>query len=121
MCICLNTSAVPPLWITQQGVNLIDVPASDSEYKDALQEFNNTIGRKVSIVSLKRIENHTVYIQHRSFLEAITQKHPHKDIVIKRLFHGSGESSIAPILNQGFNRNFAGYANGMFSIHLNIP
>ena len=107
--------------MTQQGVHLIDVPASDSEYKDVLQEFNNTIRRKVSIVSLKRVENHTVYIQHRSFLEAITQKYPHKDaIVIKRLFHGSRESSIAPIYNQGFNRNFAADANGMLSIHLHI-
>ena len=75
----------------------------------------------MSTVSLKRVENHTVYIQHRSFLEAITQKYPHKDaIVIKRLFHGSRESSIAPIYNQGFNRNFAADANGMLSIHLDI-
>ena len=110
-----------PLWVTQQGVHLIDVPASDSEYKDALQEFNNTIGWKVLIVSLKRVENHTVYIQHRSFLEAITQKYPHKGaIVIKRLFYGSKESSITKIYNQGFNRNFAAFANGMLSIHLHI-
>ena len=75
----------------------------------------------MSIVSLKRVENHTVYNLHRIFGEAITQKYPHKDaIVIKRLFHGSRESSIAPILNQGFNRNFAANANGMLGVHLHI-
>ena len=104
---------VPATWKTQNGIQLLDVPDTDKEFNDALKEFFDTIGVTASIVRLQRIENHTIYIGHKSFLDAMTGKYPRKDkIVSKTLFHGSKESSVTKILNQGFNRNFAADANG---------
>ena len=91
----------------------MDVPPTEAEYNEALRVFNHTIGQKVTIDSLQRVQNYTLYTQHKSFLESIKMKYPHKDkVTVKQLFHGSREESLSPIYTQGFNRNFAADANG---------
>jgi len=89
------------------------VSSTDEEYNKVLKLFSDTIGVKFTMISLQRIQNYTLYTQHKSFLESIKLKYPLKDkISVKQLFHGSREESISPIYTQGFNRNFAADANG---------
>ena len=96
-------------------VHYFEVPQGSQEYQNALGRFNETIRHKsVNIIKLERIQNPTAYTRYITLRDTISQKYPlKKKIEVKELFHGMKEENIHLISNQGFNRNFAGDANGM--------
>jgi hypothetical protein len=92
---------------------MIDVPQGSAEYQEALKRFNETIGQTVTIASLKRVQNPTLYQKHTTLEDTTCKKYSKKKITVKNLFHGCAEESIKFIASQGFNRSLAAEANGM--------
>lgn len=92
---------------------MFPVAAGTQEYQDATKEFEDTLKQEHTIVEVKRVQNRNEYAKHIALDKAISRKHG-KPAVTKRLFHGSKQESLELIAFQGFNRNFAAAANGMF-------
>ena len=99
-----------------EPMHMFDVVKDSPEYQEALKRFHETIGQTVTIVSLKRIQNPVEYGKHVSLRELIAKKYQTKTPSIRQLFHGSKGDSIQLIAVQGFNRNFAADANGMYKL-----
>ena len=98
-----------------ETMHMFEVASGSAEYQEALKRFHETIGSTtVQVVKLERIQNPNEYRKHSTLFEAISQKHHNKKIEVKQLFHGCKEDSVKPIATQGFNRNFAADANGIF-------
>lgn len=97
-------------------VHMFDVPQGSTEYQEALQNFFDTVNQQVTIASLKRVQNPTLYQKHTTLQDTMCKKYPKKKIDVKRLFHGSSDDSIKYIATQGFNRSLAADANGMYVI-----
>lgn len=97
----------------ESTMHMFDVPQGSSEYQEALKNFLDTVGVPVTISSLKRVQNPTLYQKHTTLQDTFTKKYPKKRIDVKHLFHGSSEDSIKCIATQGFNRSLAADANGM--------
>ena len=97
-------------------MHMFDVVKDSPEYQEALKRFHETIGQTVTIVSLKRIQNPVEYGKHVSLRELIAKKYQTKTPSIRQLFHGSSETCIQLIAVQGFNRSYAGDANGKYDI-----
>ena len=97
---------------------MFPVATGTQEYQDAIKEFEDTVKQhySVTIVEVKRVQNRNEYAKHIALEQAISRKHG-KPVVTKRLFHGSKQESLELIAVQGFNRNFAADANGMFKMH----
>ena len=94
---------------------MFDVPRGSSEYKDAVKEFEQTIGASsYTIVAVQRVQCPLEYPKHVAVRSAMQGKH-HKPPEVRRLFHGTKEDSIELIAVQGFNRVYAADANGMLA------
>ena len=98
-------------------MHMFPVVTGTQEYQDATKEFEDTVKPhyNVTIVEVKRVQNRNEYAKHIALEQAINRKHG-KPVVPKRLFHGSKQESLELIAVQGFNRNFAADANGMYYI-----
>ena len=94
---------------------MFEVDQGSQEYADAKKEFEESMnkwGYKFSIEKVQRIENRVEYTKHMALNESVKEKYQKKDVLVKRLFHGSRFDSVQLIAVQGFNRNFAADANG---------
>ena len=95
---------------------MFDVPEGSQEYQDALRRFRETINQQVTIVSLKRVQNPSLYQKHSALEDTIFfNKYSKKKVDVRQLFHGSKEDSIKYIATQGFNRSLAADSNGEYS------
>jgi hypothetical protein len=88
------------------------VPKNTEEYNIGINKFDEAMKRKYTeIIKLERIQNerwHMQYIAHwKDFKKRLNQD------TEKRLYHGCLESAANYIINDYFNRSFAG-VNGIF-------
>ncbi len=88
----------------------MEVKEGTPEYAEALKRFHETIGCKVTVLKLERVQNSFQYSLHTTLKDGIARKHGTKNI--KQLFHGLKEESVDPVITTGFNRSFAATANG---------
>ncbi len=112
---------LPPSWEPQPvedgkpvAMCMLNVTQGSLEYDEALKYFHQSIGTNIAVVKLQRVQNPNMYYIHEAFQEYISNKYPSKKIDVKHLFHGLREESICLIATQGFNRNFASDANGIY-------
>ncbi|UJR08142.1 hypothetical protein I4U23_012418 [Adineta vaga] len=105
-------SSLPNNW-DLSGTNLKRVTLSNSstEYKDVLTKFDTTMkGNYREIVKIERIQNERWYKQYAAHRDEFTQRHKQPDE--RLLFHGCNKTSAEKIINECFNRAFAG-VNGI--------
>ncbi|UJR15414.1 hypothetical protein I4U23_002361 [Adineta vaga] len=77
------------------------------EYKNVKQLFDQTMANLyVSIKSIERIQNQRWYKQYTAHHEAMSERL--KENIEKRLFHGCTETAANSIVEECFNRSFAG-------------
>ncbi|CAF2685686.1 unnamed protein product [Rotaria sp. Silwood2] len=109
-----NIYQLPPTWekSTEHQIRFI-VPATTDEYKSIVSNFDQTMtGKYTEIIHIERIQNerwYKQYVAHREDfirrLEEDTEKH---------LYHGCPEQAANLIMEDCFNRSFAG-VNGNFN------
>ena len=84
---------------------------STSEYQSIIDTFDTAMkGKYKEIVKLERIQNERWYMQYVAHSKDF-QKRLNADTE-KRLYHGCPEDAANAIINDGFNRSYAG-VNGM--------
>ncbi|CAF4258476.1 unnamed protein product, partial [Rotaria sp. Silwood2] len=103
-----NIYQLPPTWekSTEHQIRFI-VPATTDEYKSIVSNFDQTMtGKYTEIIHIERIQNerwYKQYVAHREDfirrLEEDTEKH---------LYHGCPEQAANLIMEDCFNRSFAG-------------
>lgn len=113
----------PPEWCQQPCdqhgkkhiLHLEPIPESSVEYKKATGRFQDTLGNlKHSIQSVQRIQNPGEYARYMTLKQTWESMHAQGKVREREVFHGTKQASIMLICSQGFNRNFAADANGMF-------
>ena len=97
------------------SMHMFDVVETSQEYQEALRDFHATIKQKVTVLSLKRVQNPGLYAKYIALQESVCVKHKEKKVLVKQLFHGSKEDSVKFIATQGFNRSLAAEANGKYT------
>ena len=81
------------------------------EYKSIKQLFDQTMfNRYKSIKSIERIQNQRWYKQYAAHRDAMNERL--KENTERRLFHGCSETAANSIIEECFNRAFAG-VNGV--------
>ena len=83
------------------------VPKSSSEYKSALVTFEQSMkGIDLTVIKLERIQNERWYKQYMVHSEDFRKR---LDVdTEQRLFHGCSEESAVAIVDDNFNRSYAG-------------
>ena len=97
----------------EKTLHMFEVVQGSGEYEEAVKNFKATIGQTVTIISLKRVQNPTLYLRHATLQDTLCKKYSKKEVEVRHLFHGCGEDILKYIAIQGFNRSKAGRANGM--------
>ncbi|CAF3757861.1 unnamed protein product [Rotaria socialis] len=113
-------SSLPNYWDLSSSSNLQRIVLSDSskEYKDALNQFDSTMkGIYIKIVKIERIQNVRWYKQYAAHRDDFTQRYGKSEE--RRLFHGCSSTSADKIVQECFNRAFAGvngtsYGQGVY-------
>ncbi|CAF3560166.1 unnamed protein product [Rotaria sp. Silwood1] len=105
-------STLPQYWDLSgdyfKRVVLLD---SSNEYKDVLNRFDSTMkGNYSKIMKIERIQNERWYKQYAAHRDEFTQRYTQPDE--RLLFHGCSSESADKIVQECFNRAFAG-ANGV--------
>ena len=111
-----NHSELPSNWEPSNKSDQIrfTVSMASTEYNLVIDQFKATIKPySPTIVRLERIQHERWYKQYKAH-EDDFQKRLKKD-TIRTLYHGCPEDSAAAIINNGFNRSFAG-VNGKHDI-----
>eukprot|EP00667_Euglena_gracilis_P013983 EG_transcript_14461 len=105
----------PPYWTPKVAeVDLVDVDLKSDEAKDVLKTFHSTINRKVTVHSLQRIQNYTLWPFYALTRKAIADKNK-GDPNEKKLFHGARvRANMDAITNFGFDMRVA--ATGLYGI-----
>lgn len=108
---------MPPTWekSTENKTRYIVLPTTD-EYKSIVTNFNETMkGNYTEIIHIERIQNERWYKQyiahHEDFLRRL------KTDTEKKLYHGCPDQAASLIIEDCFNRSFAG-VNGNYSLVL---
>ncbi|CAF3583212.1 unnamed protein product [Rotaria sp. Silwood1] len=106
-------STLPQYWDLSgdyfKRVVLLD---SSNEYKDVLNRFDSTMkGNYSKIMKIERIQNERWYKQYAAHRDEFTQRYTQPDE--RLLFHGCSSESADKIVQECFNRAFAG-ANVMY-------
>jgi hypothetical protein len=110
---------VPKTWQSQaneaySGYWLLDVSNSGetwNEYKEIAALFRKTAPQHKRLKSIKRVENHELFIAfhvHKTQIEARRRK----QVEVRRLFHGTRGEYIHAICRQGFDCRLHGSATG---------
>jgi len=88
---------------------VVTVPPGSQEYKDALQNFQNSLPpSECQIIELRRIQNPHLYQQYNT-MKSLMKHDVSRDCQLERqLFHGTNDVACEAINHQGFNRTFAG-------------
>merc|ERR1711988_1547761 len=102
------------------------VPVTDPlEYQQVHSSFRDTLRGGVNVQSIERIQNlamwqsYAVKAQTTHMRDRTGRVNNHGDLERKWLFHGTSSDTIPLIINQGFNRAFAGknavaYGRGVY-------
>ena len=98
--------------VGKEVVSFYDVPDNSDEYAKATKRFNDTIGNKVMITEVQRIQNPAEYTRYQSLKNTWTMLHGQGSVSEKELFHGTKRDKIEPICSTGFNRGYAADSNG---------
>ena len=94
------------------------VPKDTDEYHSIIDKFDEQMkGNYAEIVKLERIQNETWYMQYMAHWKSF-KKRLNEDTE-KRLYHGCPDTSTDPIIQDCFNRSFAG-VNGKCLFFISI-
>ena len=103
-----NSSELPSTWEKSPDDKMrFIVPNTSEEYRSVINNFDQIMrGRYAQIVRLERIQNERWYLQYlvhsRDFQKRL------KTDTEKRLYHGCPEQAANSIIENGFNRSYAG-------------
>lgn len=108
---------IPEIWedmTREQTVTKVPLHV-DNEYEEVQTLFLTTLGTiQAEIVSIERIQNPSLYLPYAAKKHAMMQRYGPDFKCERKLFHGTAEDTTHKINVQGFNRSFAGTANGVF-------
>ncbi|KAM7391015.1 hypothetical protein PAMP_021733 [Pampus punctatissimus] len=114
-----NDAALPAHWEDMKGnlIKLFPLTPGSKEYSNVEKKLTNT-GLSANIISIERVQNETLWQSYQLKKKQLEVKNNHKNNE-KKLFHGTGSSSIDLINKYGFNRSYAGahgtmYGNGSY-------
>jgi hypothetical protein len=95
---------MPSHWVHQsEDVIRHMLNVNDSDYINALAQFNQTMSGKYTWIQIERIQNQRWYTAYK------TLRHYSKQNDTEQLlFHGCPETSADMIIHSCFNRSFAG-------------
>jgi hypothetical protein len=103
---------IPSTWRNSDDQLRVDVPKKTDEYKSLVANFDEAMkGKYTEIIKIERIENERWYMQYMAHSKDF-KKRLNEDTE-KRLYHGCSEQAAASIIQDCFNRSFAG-VNGIF-------
>ncbi|CAF4224636.1 unnamed protein product [Rotaria socialis] len=112
-------STLPETWEgSDQNCKRVTLQPSSNEYQDVLARFHATmLGKYLQIVKIERIQNERWYKQYDAHREDFKRRYP--NTVERLLFHGCPSTSADQIIQECFNRSFAGvngvaYGNGVY-------
>ncbi|CAF4280203.1 unnamed protein product, partial [Adineta steineri] len=105
-------SSLPDTWeASDQNCKRVTLQSSSKEYQNVLQQFNTTMnGHYTNIIKIERIQNERWYKQYAAHREEYKRRDGNLDE--KLLFHGCLNASSNQIIQECFNRSFAG-VNGV--------
>ncbi|CAF0989356.1 unnamed protein product [Adineta ricciae] len=105
-------STLPNNWDLSSGnMKRVTLLSSSKEFKDVLAKFDETMKENYrAIVKIERIQNERWYKQYAAHRDEFTQRYTQPDE--RLLFHGCNKVSADKIINECFNRAFAG-VNGV--------
>ncbi len=108
---------LPPTWEKSRENKIRFVlPTTSDEYKSVFTSFQQTInGKYTAIIQIERIQNERWYAQYLAHNRDFQKRH--KTDTEKRLYHGCPETAVNLIIEDCFNRSFAG-KNGKFCFDL---
>lgn len=104
----LQLDRVPSTWekSTKHQIRFVLSSASD-EYKTIASNFDQALkGTSKEIIRIERIQNERWYIQYLAHLKDFKRRLNRN--TEKRLYHGCPEEAASSILEDGFNRSYAG-------------
>jgi O-acetyl-ADP-ribose deacetylase (regulator of RNase III) len=104
---------IPSTWQNSKDDQLrFVVPKKSDEYKSIITKFDEAMkGNNTEIIKLERIQNERWYMQYMAHSKDF-KKRLHEDTE-KRLYHGCPEEAANSIIQDCFNRSFAG-VNGIY-------
>jgi hypothetical protein len=111
----LQSNQIPSIWekSTEDKIRFVLSTTSD-EYKSIVSNFDQAMkGQYTQIIRIERIHNERWYMQYLAHSKDF-KKRLKKDTE-KRLYHGCPENAANSIIEDCFNRSFAG-ANGKFNL-----
>jgi O-acetyl-ADP-ribose deacetylase (regulator of RNase III) len=92
------------------------LPMTSDEYKSVFTNFQQTMnGQYTTIIQIERIQNERWYAQYLAHSRDFQKRH--KIDTEKRLYHGCPETAVNLIIDDCFNRSFAG-KNGKFCFNV---
>ncbi|CAF3089011.1 unnamed protein product [Rotaria sp. Silwood2] len=105
-------SLLPDTWEpSNQNCKRVLLQSSSKEYQDVLQKFNTTMNNQYTrIIKIERIQNERWFKQYAAHRDEYKQRYGQLDE--RLLFHGCLETSANQIVQECFNRSFAG-VNGV--------
>ncbi|CAF3166024.1 unnamed protein product, partial [Rotaria sp. Silwood2] len=100
--------ALPNYWdLSDANFNRLVLLESSKEYIDVLNQFNSTMKNNYSeIIKIERIQNERWYKQYAAHRDDFIQRYTQPDE--RLLFHGCNSISADKIVQECFNRAFAG-------------
>eukprot|EP00118_Oscarella_pearsei_P009646 m.56240 g.56240 ORF g.56240 m.56240 type:complete len:2135 (+) comp34579_c0_seq4:365-6769(+) len=116
-----GTFEYPPTWISKTDSGqaaIIPVSTSSQEFKDIAGNFTSALGKiSATIRKIERIENPMMFQLFAHAKEFLAKKRAkeiasRKAVLQLELYHGTAEHAVQHIVDQGFNRIYAGKAVG---------
>ncbi|CAF0879399.1 unnamed protein product [Adineta ricciae] len=112
-------SLLPDTWeSSDQNCKRVTLQSSSKEYQDVLRQFNTTMnGHYREILRIERIQNERWYKQYAAHRDEYKRRYGNLDE--RLLFHGCIGTSANQIVQECFNRSFAGvngvaYGHGVY-------
>ena len=99
---------IPSTWEkSSEKILRVELSSTSNEYKTIIDNFDQAMqGKYTQIIRIERIQNERWYIQ---YLAHSYQFYARLNINTEQsLYHGCPESAVHPILDDCFNRSFAG-------------
>lgn len=86
---------------------MVSLPEDSQEYKAVEEKFLRTLGGKVIISKIERIQNPSMFNSYMLRKQSMDEKNGTIDNELE-LFHGTKPESVKEINVQGFNRSLCG-------------
>ncbi|CAF0805827.1 unnamed protein product [Adineta ricciae] len=101
-------SALPSTWEpSDKNCKRVTLSVQSPEYQNVLARFHTTmLGKYTQIVKIERIQNERWYKQYDAHREDFKRRYSNLDE--RQLFHGCPNTSVDQIIENCFNRSFAG-------------